>query len=150
MRIESIEGSLRIFIEDHGSGIPVEIADSLGKTLKCAEFDVFSVVSQRIVRLADESIVGYELLSRSSVAGFENPNDFFRVCLERNMLTLVDLACLRNAVAAADDSISGIEEEQVRQISKELGFGDREYVHVRSAYNDKREVVKMMRAQTKA
>lgn len=65
--------------------------------------DAFSVVSQRIVRLSDESIVGYELLSRSSVAGFENPNDFFRVCLERNMLTLVDLACLRNAVAAADN-----------------------------------------------
>jgi uncharacterized tellurite resistance protein B-like protein len=51
------------------------------------------------------------------------------------------------AVAAADDSISGDEEEQVRRIAKELGFSDREFVDVRSAYNDKREVVKMMRAQ---
>lgn len=51
------------------------------------------------------------------------------------------------AVAAADDSISGVEEEQVRRIAKELGFSDREFVDVRSAYNDKREVVKMMRAR---
>jgi uncharacterized tellurite resistance protein B-like protein len=54
------------------------------------------------------------------------------------------------AVAAADDSISGVEEEQVRRIAKELGFTDREYVDVRSAYNDKREVVKMMRAQQRS
>lgn len=52
------------------------------------------------------------------------------------------------AVAAADDSITGVEEEQVRRIAKELGFSDREFVNVRSAYNDKREVVKMMRTRS--
>jgi hypothetical protein len=48
-------------------------------------------------------------------------------------------------VAAADESISSAEEAQVRQTASELGFSDREYVSVRSAYNDKREVVKMLR-----
>jgi uncharacterized tellurite resistance protein B-like protein len=51
------------------------------------------------------------------------------------------------AVAAADDSISSDEEAQVRQIASELGLDPREYVHVRSAYNDKREVVRKMKAQ---
>lgn len=49
------------------------------------------------------------------------------------------------AVAAADDSISSAEEAQVRQIASELGFSDEEFVAVRSTYNDKRDVVKMMR-----
>ncbi|MFC1611734.1 TerB family tellurite resistance protein [Myxococcota bacterium] len=49
------------------------------------------------------------------------------------------------AVAAADDSITSDEEAQIRQIASELGFDQREFVNVRSAYNDKREVVKMMK-----
>jgi hypothetical protein len=48
-------------------------------------------------------------------------------------------------VALADDSISGAEERQIRQIASELGLGDADYVSVRRAYNDKREVVKLMR-----
>jgi diguanylate cyclase (GGDEF)-like protein len=67
----------------------------------------FDVVSQQIMRLVDDAVVGHELLSRSSVAGFEQPNDFFRVCLERNLLTLVDLACLRNAVSSIRTMRSG-------------------------------------------
>ena len=49
------------------------------------------------------------------------------------------------AVAAADDSITSDEGAQVRQIASELGLDQREFVHVRSAYNDKREVVRMMK-----
>lgn len=49
------------------------------------------------------------------------------------------------AVAAADDSISSQEETQIRQIASELGFDHREFVTIRSAYNDKREVVKQMK-----
>ena len=51
------------------------------------------------------------------------------------------------AVSAADDSISGDEEGQVRQIAEELGFSHREYVEVRSAYNDKRSVIQRLRTQ---
>lgn len=46
------------------------------------------------------------------------------------------------AVSAADDSISGTEESQVRQIASELGFSHKEYVDARSAWSDKREVLR--------
>ncbi len=46
------------------------------------------------------------------------------------------------AVSAADESISGTEETQIRQIASELGFTHAELVQARSAYNDKREILK--------
>ena len=46
------------------------------------------------------------------------------------------------AVSAADESISGAEESQIRQIASELGFTHAELVQARSAYNDKREILK--------
>ncbi len=52
------------------------------------------------------------------------------------------------AVSAADDEISGAEEKQVSQVAEELGFSHREYIEVRSAYNDKRSVVRRARAQS--
>ena len=58
-------------------------------------------VKQPIYRLADESPIGYELLSRYSNGIFEMPENFFRTCSERNVLTLVDHACLRAAVNTA-------------------------------------------------
>jgi uncharacterized tellurite resistance protein B-like protein len=49
------------------------------------------------------------------------------------------------AVSAADDSISGAEEAQIRQIASELGFSHQDYVQARSGYSDKREVMKSFR-----
>lgn len=46
------------------------------------------------------------------------------------------------AVSAADESISSVEEAQIRQIASELGFGHREYVEARSVYSQHREVLK--------
>ena len=51
------------------------------------------------------------------------------------------------AVAAADDSISGSEEKQLRHVAEELGFSHREYIEVRSHYNDQRSVVRRARGQ---
>ena len=59
-------------------------------------------VKQPIFRLDDESPVGYEFLSRYSNSTFEMPDNFFRLCAERNVLTLVDHACLRAAIKAAE------------------------------------------------
>lgn len=50
------------------------------------------------------------------------------------------------AVAAADDEISGIEEEQVRTIADELGLTHREFADVRSQYNEKRSVLRQLDA----
>ncbi|MEE8526143.1 MAG: TerB family tellurite resistance protein [Thermoanaerobaculia bacterium] len=60
--------------------------------------------------------------------------------LERREL----LDCLF-AVSAADDAITGDEEAQLRQIAEELGFSHREFVEVRSRYNDKRSVIQRLR-----
>ena len=54
-----------------------------------------------ILRLSDESPIGFEFLSRYSNSFFEVPDTFFRVCSERNILTLVDHFCLKRAVDAA-------------------------------------------------
>jgi diguanylate cyclase (GGDEF)-like protein len=58
-------------------------------------------VKQPIFRLEDDSPTGYEFLSRYSNHAFEMPDNFFRMCSERNVLTLVDHACLRASVEAA-------------------------------------------------
>lgn len=61
------------------------------------------------------------------------------VATREQLLELLD--CLF-AVSAADESISGAEEAQIRQIASELGFSHSEYVAARAAYSDKREVLK--------
>ena len=50
------------------------------------------------------------------------------------------------AVSAADDSISSLEEAQIRQIASELGFPHREFVDARAGYSDQREVMRRFRA----
>jgi uncharacterized tellurite resistance protein B-like protein len=46
------------------------------------------------------------------------------------------------AVSAADESISLVEEEAIRSISRELLLGNDEYLAIRSAYRDKRAVLR--------
>lgn len=60
----------------------------------------FRTVFQPIIELATESTVGYEALSRGPDGAFESPADFFRICVENNILTSVDLQCLRLCLAA--------------------------------------------------
>jgi uncharacterized tellurite resistance protein B-like protein len=46
------------------------------------------------------------------------------------------------AVSAADEKVSGEEEQQIWRIAKELGFSHAEYIAARMAYSDKRTVLK--------
>jgi len=46
------------------------------------------------------------------------------------------------AVSAADETITGDEETQIRQISNELGFSHKEFVQARLAYSDKRSILR--------
>lgn len=46
------------------------------------------------------------------------------------------------AVAAADDSISGVEEHEARRIASELGLEHADFIEALKAYSDKREVLK--------
>ncbi len=61
----------------------------------------FLAYVQPIMRLSDEQAVGYEFLSRSSIETFRNPDDFFRISQEANMLTWVDHLCLKTCVDAS-------------------------------------------------
>ena len=58
-------------------------------------------VKQPIFRVTDERTVAYEFLSRYANGVSEMPDNFFRMCAERNVLTLVDHQCLRSAVRSA-------------------------------------------------
>jgi diguanylate cyclase (GGDEF)-like protein len=68
----------------------------------------FRAVKQAIVSLSDEAVVGWEFLSRGPRGSFEMPYDFFRVALERNILTLVDLHCLRACIASSRSLPAGM------------------------------------------
>ncbi|MFV2071483.1 MAG: TerB family tellurite resistance protein [Thermoanaerobaculales bacterium] len=48
------------------------------------------------------------------------------------------------AVCAADDTISVVEEEEVRQVASELGLAHEQYVSARAAFRDKRAVLRGM------
>jgi diguanylate cyclase (GGDEF)-like protein len=60
----------------------------------------FRVVYQPIIDLATEKIAGYEMFSRGPDGAFESPSEFFRVCIENDILTSVDLQCLKQCIAA--------------------------------------------------
>lgn len=64
--------------------------------------DCFRCAKHPIVRLEDEVQIGYELLVRGPSGPFAMPYDFFRVAIENNILTRVDLLCLKTCVAAAE------------------------------------------------
>ncbi|MGH9547761.1 MAG: EAL domain-containing protein, partial [Terriglobales bacterium] len=58
----------------------------------------FRTVYQPIIDLHSEQISGYELFTRGPDGTFETPVEFFRVCVENNILTTVDITCLKLAV----------------------------------------------------
>lgn len=65
-------------------------------------------VMQPIFSLAAEREVGYELFSRLGPGSFEMPDDFFRLCMEENILTLVDHRCFKNCVKASRSLPKGL------------------------------------------
>lgn len=70
-------------------------------TEKLRRGECFRAVSMPILRLKDERLVGYEILSRGPAGAFEMPDDLFRVSVEYNLLTIVDLRCLKTCLAAS-------------------------------------------------
>jgi EAL domain-containing protein (putative c-di-GMP-specific phosphodiesterase class I) len=92
-------GKNRVSTQDGGAG--VSEFDALVSALQTGTS--FRVVRQPILRLIDESIVGWEMLSRGPQGIFEMPRDFFRVALEHNILSRVDLQCLAACLRAAPD-----------------------------------------------
>ena len=65
--------------------------------------------------------------------------EFKQVTERAQRETLLD--CLF-AVSASDESISVVEEQEIRQIASELGFTHKEYIEARQKYNEYREVLR--------
>src|SRR5262249_24959644 len=65
--------------------------------------DCFKAVSMPLYDLRDQSIIGHEILSRGPAGPFEMPDDLFRVSVEHNILTAVDLRCLKTCLHAVKD-----------------------------------------------
>lgn len=61
----------------------------------------FQILAQPIIELSGGKKLGYEFLSRLSVKGFELPDDFFRLCVENNILTFVDHRCFKTCIGAS-------------------------------------------------
>ncbi len=64
----------------------------------------FRTVFQPIIDLGTDKVSGYEMYSRGPDGAFESPADFFRVCVENNVLTTVDILCLKLCIAATANS----------------------------------------------
>lgn len=107
---------------------------------------------ERIVRdlghlPAAQAVLAVEIAKRQSelAGGTENflvTREFKELATREQCRDLLD--CLF-AVSAADESISGTEESQIRQVASELGFSLDELVAIRANWNDKRQVLRGLR-----
>ena len=110
-----------------------------------AAMALIALASHRPIRVTEAQAVLVVEIAKSQnrlFGGTENflvTREFAEISTPDQRQELLD--CLF-AVSAADDSISIVEEEQVRQIATELGFSHAEYIAARSAYSDKRDVLK--------
>ncbi|HIA53386.1 MAG TPA: sensor domain-containing diguanylate cyclase [Candidatus Melainabacteria bacterium] len=67
----------------------------------------FRPFKQPIVRLRDGAVVASEVYCLGPAGPFEMPENYFRLALEQNQLTSVDLKCLRTLLSAAKRSEKG-------------------------------------------
>lgn len=92
--------------------------------------DEAKLVVEMAIRLDERGVGTQDYLATRELRRLAGPD-------ERSQI----LHCLF-AVCAADDSISLAEEEEVRQVASELGFELEDYTRARSAFRDKREVLR--------
>ncbi|MGE3171621.1 MAG: chemotaxis protein CheB [Planctomycetota bacterium] len=81
-----------------GDGANVRQPEELAGMLRTES--AFRVFGQAIRDMTDGSVAGYELLTRGPKGDIESPEVFFRMAVEFDMLTLVDMHCLRQCLAA--------------------------------------------------
>ena len=67
-------------------------------------FEHVRAVFHPIVRLSDERLEGYEVLSRGPRGPLEMPSSLFRACSDPKRLAALDLRCLRTCLQAIDRS----------------------------------------------
>ncbi|MBU9888923.1 MAG: diguanylate cyclase [Candidatus Omnitrophica bacterium] len=99
LRRVKADGKNRVCLEDPEgrSGSPSSL--HLAERLRSA--NNFFALKQPIFQLEERDIIGYEFLSRLNQETFFTPDEFFRIAMENNMLTLVDHHCFRSCASAA-------------------------------------------------
>jgi uncharacterized tellurite resistance protein B-like protein len=120
-----------------------------------ADLEISTEETQKMERIvrdlghlpAAQAVLAVEIAKRQSelAGGTENflvTREFKEVATREQCTELLD--CLF-AVSAADESISGAEESQIRQVASELGFSLDEMVAIRANWNHKREVLRGLR-----
>ncbi len=116
--------------------------------ISSSETDKMIEIVQRLGHLPEEQAVLVVAIATNQNLLFGSTEDYLVTREFRDIATdeqrheLLD--CLF-AVSAADDTITGDEEEQIRQIASELGLSHKEYINARLAYTDKRSVFKSKR-----
>ena len=117
-----------------------------------ADMDISDVETEKMVEIVrsmghirEEQAVLVVAIAKNQNRLFGSTEDYlvtreFReIASEEQRRDLLD--CLF-AVSAADDTITGDEEAQIRQIANELGFSHKEYVQNRLVYTEKRSIFK--------
>ena len=117
-----------------------------------ADFGISEVETARILEIVRErghlsgqqAVLVVEIAKRyiRLFGGTENfliTREFRDIATDDERRDLLD--CLF-AVSAADEDVSGSEEQQIWQIASELGLSHAEYVNARMAYSDKRSVLR--------
>lgn len=103
LQCSKLEGKNRVTraatIEEVGMIRPVDEGPDMVHVL--LRGDLFQVKSQPIVNLLDGRIVSREMLIRGPDGPLRRPDNLFRYCQEKDILTAVDLRCLKKCAAAA-------------------------------------------------
>lgn len=94
------------------AGNDVDALEELMKKLR--QGDCFRAVSMPIYDLSSQKVVGYEMLTRGPKGPFEMPDDLFRVSVEHNLLTAVDLRCLKTCLDALKNKKFTDKEKKIR------------------------------------
>jgi diguanylate cyclase (GGDEF)-like protein len=81
---------------------PVEVGPDMVQAL--LRGNILQVSSQPIVNLTDGRIVSQEMLIRGPQGPLNRPDNLFRYCQEKDILTAVDLRCLKRCAEAARNS----------------------------------------------
>jgi uncharacterized tellurite resistance protein B-like protein len=109
------------------------------------ETDAMVGLLQRVGHLPESQAILVVQIAKSQHRLFGGTENFLVTREFRDIATDAErrelLDCLF-ALSAADDAISGAEENQIRQIASELGFSHPEYIEARLAYSDKRTVLR--------
>lgn len=88
-------GKNRVTVDDGDSG---RFQSPCSTEIKTLLNGFGTSISQPIINLNDGSTMGYELFSRGPQGTLEMPEEFFRVSLENDILTLIDLRCFRLSI----------------------------------------------------